>query len=376
MDRQAGRAYRPAFAIAAGRVRPLHANDLPAVVDLYGRIFPRHSGLTPETTRAYLEAVFHHHPWREESITSLVYEDRAGAITGCLGVMPRPMLLHGRPVRAAVSHTFMVAPGSRAALAGLELARAFLDGGQDLSIAEGGHASRRILERFGGTAVPLYSLRWTRPVRPTRYLLALLRRRGLPAPLSRALAPLCAAADWIAPMIPERSLRLASPRLAGEPLGTRTLLECLSTLTRRAALSPVYGPESIEWLLDLLARKPGLGEVRGSVVREPSGAAAGWYIYCLNRGGICEVVQMGARGDAMPEVLDRLFHDARRGGAAALSGQLDPAALQALSERGCVFHHDGGSWFLVHSRRPEVLDAFHRGEAFLSRLEGEWCVAL
>jgi hypothetical protein len=27
---------------------------------------------------------------------------------------------------------------------------------------------------------------------------------------------------------------------------------------------------------------------------------------------------------------------------------------------------------LVHSRDPEIMAAIHRGEAFLSRLEGEW----
>jgi hypothetical protein len=346
------------------------------VLDLYGRIFPRRGALTHEETRAYLEAVFCRHPWCDETLPSLVCEDRGGAIAGCLGVMPRPMLMEGRPIRAAITHTYMVEPGSRTALAGVELARAFLAGPQDLSIAEGGGASRRILERFGGSTILLYSLRWTRPLRPTRYLLALLRRRGLPAPLSRALVPFCAAVDLVAPLIPERSLRLARPRLAGAPLDTGTHLEGLSLLTRGAALRPEYGRESLEWLMGLLGRKRGLGTVRATVVRAASGGVAGWFVYYLNRGGICEVVQLGARRDAMPEVLDRLFYDARRGGAAAVSGQLDPAAFQALSERGCVFHHDGGSWFLVHSREPAILDAFRGGEAFLTRLEGEWCVGL
>ena len=372
-----GSVERPRFAAAsAGRVRALRPGDLPAVLDLYGRVFPRRGGMTSDETRAYLETIFCRHPWRDETIASLVFEGGHGAIAGCLGVMPRPMLLAGRPVRAAITHTFMVEPGSRAALAGMELARTFLDGGQDLSIAEGSQASRRILERFGGRTVLLYSLRWTRPLRPARHLLALLRRRGLPSPVSRALVPFCAVADRLAPLIPERSLRLAAPRLQGGPLDASTLLDALTGLTRGAALRPVYDRASLQWLLDLLARKRVLGEVRGSIVREPSGELAGWYVYFLNRGGIGEVVQVGARRDAMPEVLDRLFHDARQGGAAAVSGQLDPAAFQALSERGCVFHHDGGSWFLVHSRNPAALDAFQAGQAFLTRLEGEWCVAL
>jgi hypothetical protein len=29
---------------------------------------------------------------------------------------------------------------------------------------------------------------------------------------------------------------------------------------------------------------------------------------------------------------------------------------------------------IVHARRAELLDRIHRGEAFLTRLEGEWAV--
>jgi hypothetical protein len=305
-----------------------------------------------------------------------VFEDRDGVVAGCLGVMPRPMILDGRPIRAAITHTFMVEPGSRAALAGVALARAFLDGDQDLAIAEGADASRRLLERAGGVTVLLYSLRWTRPLRPGRHALALLRRRGLPAAVARLLLPLGAAGDLLAPLIPERALRRATPRLHGEPLDAGAHLEALQTLTRDAALRPEHGREALDWLLRLLAGKPHLGALRARLVRDAAGEIAGWYVAFIKRGGISEVVQLGARRDVMPDLIDRLFDDARRGGAVAVSGQFDPAAFQALSERGCVFHHDGGSWFLAHAKSPEALQALHAGRAFLTRLEGEWCVAL
>jgi len=56
-------------------------------------------------------------------------------------------------------------------------------------------------------------------------------------------------------------------------------------------------------------------------------------------------------------------------------GQVDPAFFHALSKKDCLFHHDGGSWMLVHSRHPELLHAIHRGDAFLTRLEGEWWIS-
>jgi len=42
-----------------------------------------------------------------------------------------------------------------------------------------------------------------------------------------------------------------------------------------------------------------------------------------------------------------------------------------LAALGCGFGRDG-PWVLIHSRRPEILPAVERGDAFLSRLDGEW----
>jgi len=39
----------------------------------------------------------------------------------------------------------------------------------------------------------------------------------------------------------------------------------------------------------------------------------------------------------------------------------------------CLFHRRG-YWTLIHSKKPDLLEAIHRGDAFLTRLEGEWCL--
>ena len=356
------------------RVRPMTERDIAQVLELYGRVFPRREAGSPQPVGEYLSEVLCRNPWRDDALPSLVYEDGAGRVAGCLGVMPRSMLLEGRPIRAAISHTFMVEPGSRSSLAGLALARAFLSGGQDLSIAEGGSPSRRILDRFGGSTSLLFSLRWTRPLRPSRYLLSLLKRRGLAAPVRWAFAPLCAAADALAPVLLGKTARLARPRWAGEGLTTGDLLECLSRVSADRSLRPAYDRESLEWLLGLLAKRKGRGILQRVGVRDGAGDLVGWYLYYLNPGGISEVVQIGAGRMFVDAVLDHLFDHAWRGGALAVSGQLDPAAFQALAAKGSVFHHDGVSWFLIHSKDHEVLAAIHRADAFLTRLEGEWCI--
>jgi hypothetical protein len=70
-------------------------------------------------------------------------------------------------------------------------------------------------------------------------------------------------------------------------------------------------------------------------------------------------------------VLDHLFHDARARGATAISGQVQPELLDAFAACHCIIRCHGLR-VLIQSRRPELLAAIHRGDASLSRLDGEW----
>jgi hypothetical protein len=96
-------------------------------------------------------------------------------------------------------------------------------------------------------------------------------------------------------------------------------------------------------------------------------------LYYLKPGSISQVVQIGSADGHGGQVLDALFHDAASRGAIAVSGQLQPNLASELSDRHCRFR-----WLslgvLVHSRNTQILQAIHRGDAFLSRLEGEWCL--
>lgn len=314
-------------------------------------------------------------PWRDESLPSLVCEDDHGAVVGFLGVVPRPMVMDGQRVRVAVSSRFMVHP-ERRGRAGLQLLKRFFAGAQDLSITEGNNLTRLIWEGRGGITAQLYSLRWTRPLRPSRYVLSFLERHGMRSRLAPALTPLARALDGLGGWLRQWPCRPSPSALTGEELTADALLAGLADVTRGRALRPEYDNRSLPWLLQMLAEKQGRGRLRKMLVRRAGHDAVGWYLYYANPAGIGEVVQVAAKDGAMGDVLRHLFHDAWEHGALAVSGQLDPAFIQAFADEHCLLHGGGGSWILAHSRRAELLDPLYRGDAFLTRLEGEWWTGL
>jgi hypothetical protein len=48
--------------------------------------------------------------------------------------------------------------------------------------------------------------------------------------------------------------------------------------------------------------------------------------------------------------------------------------MDDFSEKNCFFTCRGG-WMVAHSRKPNSLELLNSGDAFLSRLDGEWCLA-
>lgn len=357
-----------------GVVRAFEKRDVGAVAELHRRVFdtgPRGSAALDAAYRRYFGEVL---APSDERIRSLVYETDDGRIAGFLGVVTRPMAFGERKLVAAVSSQFVVAPEHRSRLVGVELLRAYLAGPQDLSMAdEATSPARTLWESLGGRTALLYSLCWTRPLRPSSLALSLLGRRRRLAPFARMASPLARAMDGLAARLPDSHLRQAEPRAKGEAVSPDALAAHLSALVAEHRLRPQYEARSLAWAMRRAAAcEPG-APLRAMLVRDASGRPAGAYVYRPRRGGSAEVVHLAAPARAAADVLEHLFWDAWREGAVAVEGRAQPRLLQALSDRYALLHRRG-SWVLVHASRPEVLSAFDRGEAFLSRLEGEMCL--
>jgi hypothetical protein len=81
-------------------------------------------------------------------------------------------------------------------------------------------------------------------------------------------------------------------------------------------------------------------------------------------------MQIAAADGDMTAVIDHLFREASRGGTGALNGRLETELYEPLVGRRCVLRY--GPRVLAHSRDPELLAALTLGQAFVTRLDGEW----
>lgn len=357
-----------------GTVRAMEARDLPQVAALYERVIGVNNCSARAALRTRLMRVFAENPWRDARIASQVFEEKGGAIVGCIGVVPRPMQFKDRTITVVTSHTFIVQPSSRSTMAALHLIRKLLDGPQDLTICQGNDIARRIWESAGGTTSQVYSLCWTRPLRPLGYLVSFLRRRGLSRVIAIVLAPFCALVDAALPVVAPRAFGLRKPTGTGVEMDADAMVAQLPELARRRKLRPLYRSGEVVWLLETLVTNPDRGSLRKMMVRSGD-RVAGWYVYQLCASGVAEVVQVVATDGSVDAVIDHMFRQAADDGALAISGQVDPMLFRALAGRRCVFHHENESWMLVHSRDPEIREAIHDGNAFLSRMDGEWWIS-
>ncbi len=362
-----------AYAITK-RIRAFTLDDIPEVVALHKRLFPGNSFSSAEL-EIHFRQLFFENPWYDEDLPSLVYQEQGEKICGFYGVIPRRMRMKGRPVCVAVSSQFMVDPSARNRLAAIELQNAFFAGPQDLSFTDGANeASRKIWEGLGGVTPFPYSVHWTHPLRPARYFLGRWKERGLSPLVQFALRPVSAVADFLATH-KHRSPFHQAEQSPEEDFTWETLLEQLPEFAAKKSLYPEYDEQSLRWLMERASEKKGHGRLRKALVRNECGQIAGWYLYYLNPDGISQVLQLAATKNSFRRVLGQLFFHAWRMGSYAVSGRLDPEFATDFSEQRCLFSFTGPR-VLVHSKRADLLEAIHRGDAFLTRLEGEWWMRL
>jgi hypothetical protein len=359
-----------------GRIRAFVQDDIPRVAELNWQFLQGQRGPHPPRLEEYFRQVFFHNPWFDSSIGSLVYEE-GRRVVGFLGIVPRPMSVNGKPIQAAFGSGLVVHPESRWTLPGPQLLAAFMGGKQDLAMTDtASEVSQQIWVELGGSTSAAYSLQWARPLRPGSYALyamARFGREGRSGAGGRACRVLHKTVSTVATRIPLRRLRRPPSGATEEELEIDTLLHsCLPGCSAGYSLRPEYNRESLGWLLDFMSRMKAYGNLRKVALRDATREIIGWFIYYAKHGGIADVVQIGATKLHMKTVFDHLLCDAWNHGAIGLHGRLEIRHAQQLSESRCFFW--GTIPLLFRARNPELARLVQQGDAFLSRLDGEWCL--
>lgn len=349
------------------RLRAFSPQDAPEVAALQARVNPNYRWPSDAARAAYFLEVLLHNPWHHPALPSWVAED-GGGIVGFIGVIARRMQFGARPIRVAVSCQLMVDPARRTSLAAHELMRRFFCGPQDLSIADGANdAGRRCWEAAGGAVSPLHSLHWVRLLRPAQGALQLAASRPALRSMRRFAAPFAALADacrlHLSPARPDPSLRQ-------EEINAESLAAAMEDHRGAYALRPDYDAAGLEWLLGQARAKRRYGPMHGCLLRDSGARVAGWFLYYLNS-SVSQVLQVGARRERVPAVLDSLFEHARSRGAVAIQGRFEPHLANALQGKRCLLQQRGAG-MLVHARDSGLLLSFFRGDALFTRLDGEW----
>jgi hypothetical protein len=358
-------------------VRPIVEDDIPQVADLCWEVLLRRHGPPPPTLNAYLHELCFVNPWVDNAFPSLVDETGSGRIVGFLSVIARPMSLRGEPIRAAFGGNFVVHPEGRTTLSGIRLLDTYMAGKQDVSLTDSANdLSRKLLNGYGFSTILPFSLHWARPLRPGQYGLYAMSRLGWPtlsACIKFASKPFCSAVDGMATRLSSSPFRQTVPCLQGAELDVKTLLTCLDEFRNGYSLVPQYDSQSLSWLLTFMDRMKVHGDLRKVVLRDDRRKIVGWYIYYLKPSAVGEVVQIGGSRLFTRDILEHLFYDGWSHGLVGLHGVVGGGLVEDFSDKNCLFSCRGG-WTVAHSRKPELLELLNRGDAFLSRLDGEWCL--
>jgi hypothetical protein len=349
--------------------------NIPAVAALFMRTFRTGREPASDSLKAYFEELYFRNPWNDGTMSSFVALRPDGSASGFIGALPRRMMLGEREIRVVVAGNHMVDQDTREPFVGSNLLRRLLEGPQELTITDSANEiSRRLWEKMGAVTLLNYSLRWVRILRPLSYSLG-FTPLSTAGPVVRALlAPPLWMGDRLGRRFVSPAGTPASGLLTGSPLTAEIIVSSFIDFVPLRSLRPVYQTGDVRWLLSMARTKEQFGEMKAVAVTERD-LLIGWYIYYGQSRRPAEVLQVAARHGSMTAVLHHLAASAFAEGCTALTGSVDPRFLPEYhAQKSILLLRD--MYTIGYSGNAEVLRPLLAGDAFFSRLEGEWWTRL
>jgi hypothetical protein len=358
-------------------IRAFTPEDIKQVANLFQKVFRKNTPPASESLAKYFYELYFEHPWYREDMPSLVYETSERKILGFLGVLPLYMKFNGTSLLAGVGGNYMVDPSLKNPLAGPRILKKFLSGPQELSMSDtGNEIGRRMWEGLGGTVSHLQSLHWIRPLRPAQLARKTVEEKIPFVKFSRLLTkPFCSFFDGFASTWSSSPFYLAKPSGYTKEITTQEILDCIQTASVKRALLPSYTEKTLQWIMQKACEKQEFGSLRSMGVFSGDHVLTGWFLYYPYPGKIGQVLQVGTKSQSIGVVLDHLFRDALTMKSVALIGRLDAAFMKEFSAKLCLLFHRS-NYFVMHSKDAGILHAIQSGNAYITRLEGEWWTRL
>ncbi|MES5044248.1 hypothetical protein ABVB72_03095 [Rhizobium nepotum] len=356
-------------------VRSFVADDLGSVAEMFHRNLRKKNDAATDDLRAYLRTLFLENKSIHQDIRSKVYIREDGRVSGFLGVLPVAMELRDRQIEAAVCSSFVAEDRETDPFAGARLLREVLAGPQELTFGETiNDVSTEMWKTMRGQMLAPYSLDWLRVLRPASFGLEIATSRfsgGL-----RVLSPFGKFIDKsILSRVSRRALSYYVPlpdradSFTDEAAGDAEFARLACDLVRNFPLHPVWSEENLLTMLHHAKRKRLHGEAVQRIVKNKGGRPVGLFLYHGDPGGVGRTLQIMAVPGQEQIVIDRLIRNAFDRGLVAIRGRTQPALLQAMIGRKCMFLHASST--IVHSRDPDLVKAATDGTAFFNGLCGE-----
>lgn len=356
-------------------IRTFDKSDATAVAQLFQKVFRHSHAPPPSRLVSYFTEIYLNNPWRDKDVNSLVYEYN-GIVSGFLGAIPFPMSLNGNRIHAVIGGNYMIDPEHPNPLAGVKILKKLISGPQDVTYSDTATATaRRIWEGLESESIQLYSMQWLKILRPTQFALSMATRKTVFSPLATLAKPFSFVSDRSLAAFPKSPFRLKVSNVHAEELSVHELFDAIGRFSSRFSLKPEYTEQSLTWLIRNAEGKKEYGPLRKIALFNSQKKMVGWYMYYPNSDNLGHVLQLGAEKRTIDAVLSHLFNDALRQGSLALAGGVEPGFIQEFSLHNCIFIHRNSS-LVVHTKNKELLNALHQGNAFLTRLEGEWWTRL
>jgi hypothetical protein len=349
-------------------VEPCALADLEQVAGLHTRAFPDSPRSSPNGLVDYYRETFFENPWVDPRFPSLVARD-GNRVSGFLGVIPRPMRLHGEPLTAAVIHRAMVDPEVATPFTARQLAKVFLEGQQDLSVSDGAsEGAREMWESVKGDVVLASSIDWFKAIRPCASAGLLLARRERLRRIASLSRPALAIGDLVANAL-GRSSGAIETSVGFREVSDEELLDALTEITAGRPLVPEYTPASWRWLLERLRQNESRGRFETRLAVHAKGRVLGACAWYVRPDRTAEVLLLAMRRSKADAVLGGLFRHAWESGVVAVTGRLDRAIMESSWIRGCRLEQR--LWTLMHSSDSALQLPFHRGDVMFTGLDYE-----